>query len=148
MKIDRFDADHRWLSNFWLVDVHMYGLVYPSVEHAYQAAKTLDLAAREEIRRANTPGIAKRMGQRVTLREDWADYRLMAMRGLLLRKFDPIQHTALAEKLLATGQNTLIEGNYWGDTFWGVCRGVGENHLGRLLMEVRTLLEPVGAGRA
>lgn len=44
----------------------------------------------------------------------------------------------LQAKLLETGNEELVEGNYWGDTFWGVCRGRGENHLGKLLMKVRT----------
>jgi predicted NAD-dependent protein-ADP-ribosyltransferase YbiA (DUF1768 family) len=56
------------------------------------------------------------------------------MLHLLQQKFsDPV----LKEKLLATGGAVLVEGNTWGDTFWGVYKRNGMNHLGRLLMKVR-----------
>ena len=47
----------------------------------------------------------------------------------------------LKEKLLATGDAELIEGNTWNDTYWGVCRGKGKNHLGKIIMEVREALK-------
>lgn len=46
-------------------------------------------------------------------------------------------HDDLRDKLLATHPELLIEGNFWGGTFWGVCAGEGSNHLGRLLMKIR-----------
>jgi predicted NAD-dependent protein-ADP-ribosyltransferase YbiA (DUF1768 family) len=59
------------------------------------------------------------------------------MRTLVRRKFmDPI----LAVKLLGTGDAILIEGNGWGDTYWGVCKGAGLNKLGLILMETRELV--------
>ena len=54
-------------------------------------------------------------------------------------QFDP--GTELGEKLKATGDGQIVEGNTWGDTFWGVCGGRGQNWLGRLLMERRALLQ-------
>lgn len=141
--IDSFDGEYRWLSNFWPSPVVMYGELYPTVEHAYQAAKTRIASEREAIRRAPTPGRAKRMGRAVLLRSDWNDFRLVAMEELLRRKFaDPDLRTRLIE----TSPHTLVERNHWNDRFWGVCRGKGENHLGRLLMKIRD--ELIGADRA
>ena len=59
---------------------------------------------------------------------------LDVMRDLVVQKFsDPL----LQSLLETTGDEELIEGNHWGDVFWGVCKGVGENHLGKILMKVR-----------
>jgi ribA/ribD-fused uncharacterized protein len=113
-------------------------LCYPTVEHAYQAAKTLDQTERVVILAALSPGSAKRLGKTVTKRTDWDDItKINVMAVLLKQKFaDPVT----AHYLKETGDAELIEGNHWGDVFWGVCRGVGKNHLGRLLMEIRDTL--------
>jgi len=132
--IDHFHGEYRFLSNFFAAPVAMYGLLYPTTEHAFQAAKSLDPNERERIRLTKTPGQAKRMGRSVTLRPDWNEFRLIAMRELLRRKF-AIPY--LREHLVATHPQTLVEGNTWGDRFWGVCDRKGENHLGRLLVEIR-----------
>lgn len=132
--IDRFDGKYAFLSNFYSSPITIRGKVYPTVEHAFQAWKTKDLVEREKIRLAATPGIAKRMGRRVQLRYDWEVIKLDLMLWLLQRKF---RDSTLASMLLETGDNELVEGNYWKDTFWGVCNGIGQNHLGRLLMQVR-----------
>lgn len=141
IEITSFSGDYRWLSNFWMVDVSLDGYTYPSVEHAYQAAKTFDPGERERIWMAQTPGHAKRLGRTVTLRPDWDEARLYVMRDLLFKKFSPEAHPDLANKLMDTGQAWLEEGNHWGDVYWGTVNGVGENHLGGLLMEVRLQLQ-------
>lgn len=126
----------RFLSNFWPVQVDFEGILYPSVEHAYQAAKTLDAGEREHIREAPSPGSAKQRGRKVTIRPDWDDkMRLVIMQGLLAQKFltEPMRSW-----LLLTGDVHIAEGNVWGDTFWGVIpSGHGENHLGKMLMALR-----------
>jgi ribA/ribD-fused uncharacterized protein len=132
--IDDFRDDYAALSNFAPAWVWLEGRRYPSVEHAYQAAKTLDICKRAEIREARSAGEAKRLGQAVALRPDWDDARLGIMRRLLVQKFDQAK---FAEVLLSTGDAQLIEGNDWGDVFWGVCRGSGKNYLGRMLMDIR-----------
>lgn len=133
--IDSFQGEHRWLSNFWPAVVLFEGETYPSVEHAYVAAKTLDLELRREIRTVNSPGSVKRIGRGITLRPDWEAVKLEVMEHLLREKFkDP----TLRSQLIATADQELVEGNHWGDTFWGVCRGVGQNNLGRLLMKIRS----------
>lgn len=134
-RIDRFWGEWGFLSNFAPCEVWLDGVKYPSVEHAYQAAKTLDLEQREKfLLNGITPGMAKRMGKTLKLRPDWDGVKMGIMRDLLMQKFSP---SILRRKLLSTFQAELIEGNTWGDTFWGVCDGIGENWLGKLLMEVR-----------
>lgn len=107
---------------------------FPSVEHAYQAAKCQDYTMRWNVAMQPTPGWAKIWGRKVTLRPDWESIKLQVMLDLVRIKFAVPE---LRAKLLATGDAELIEGNYWGDRFWGVCKGVGENHLGKILMQVR-----------
>jgi N-glycosidase YbiA len=133
--IDKFEGTYRFLSNFWPCEVQFEGETYPSVEHAYQAAKTDDEEQRANIRLAPDAKTAKRLGKKVTMREDWDDVRLQVMASLLAQKF--AQGSELANQLLATKNQQLVEGNWWGDTFWGVCKGKGENHLGELLMKQR-----------
>ena len=135
MAINEFQGYHRFLSNFYPASVEMDKLIYPTVEHAFQAAKTADPEARKAISKLATPGQAKRAGRNLQLRPDWEYVKLEIMKSLVIEKFTRSQH--LTEKLKATGSQELIEGNYWNDTFWGVCRGVGRNHLGRILMQVR-----------
>jgi ribA/ribD-fused uncharacterized protein len=134
--ITEFEREYRWLSNFWPAPVVYDGVRYDSVEHAYVAAKTDQPELRLPLQRMN-PGAAKRYGRTLPLRKGWDDMRIDVMRSLLLQKF---VSGYLREDLLATGNQFLIEGNTWGDTFWGVCKGVGENHLGKLLMEIREKL--------
>lgn len=133
-RIDDFRGEYRWLSNFHRVDVEFGGVRYPSTEHAYQAAKTLDQLRRESIRVMPTCGMAKRAGQRLVLRADWEFIKRDVMLELLRQKY---RTPELRSLLLQTEDAVLIEGNTWGDTYWGVCGGVGENWLGRLTMQVR-----------
>ena len=138
--IEQFRGSHRFLSNFWICNIKYAKKTYSSVEHAYQAAKTKDKKARKQIQKCITPGGAKRVGRSVVLRPDWEKIKIKIMRKLLYRKF---KHLRLREKLLATEDSKLQEGNYWNDTFWGVCltTGKGKNWLGKLLMEVRESLQ-------
>lgn len=135
MAIEDFRGSYRWLSNFHMVEVTYDGDVYTSTEAAYQAAKTLLPAERRAIREAKTAGDAKRLGRKVSMRPDWEDVKIDIMRDLLRQKF---KNPDLRAGLLLTGRQHLVEGNTWHDEFWGVCEGNGENHLGRLLMDVRS----------
>lgn len=134
MKIERFFGQWRFLSNFYPVDVEYEGVKYSSVEAAYQAAKSLSPITRERIRKASSPGSAKSIGRRIKLRPDWEQIKMDVMRGLLEQKFS---YASLRSMLLSTGDAELIEGNDWGDRFWGVYLEEGENHLGKLLMALR-----------
>lgn len=141
--IDSFKGINYFLSNFFIHPVEFEDVVYPTNEHAYVAAKTDNPAIRQAmLDTCPTAGEAKRFGRNpklLQLREGWDDMKVSVMRDLLRKKFsDP----KLRDKLLATGDNELIEGNTWHDQFWGVCKcgghnEEGQNWLGRLLMEVR-----------
>ncbi len=133
-KITSFSGKYRFLSNFWPCEIKIDDLTYPSVEHAFQASKTTSSIEKIEIYDADTPGKAKRLGKKVTLREDWETVKVYIMGFLLDEKF---KNPTLRKALLDTGSVELIEGNTWGDTFWGVCDGQGENTLGKLLMDLR-----------
>lgn len=138
--IGAFCGEYRWLSNFAPCSIVGNIATYPTVEHAYQASK----AARREdaalIALQPSPSAAKRMGRSIALRPEWSDpdFRIRVMHRLLAMKFRP--SNSYGAKLIDTGDAQLIEGNNWGDRFWGVYRGEGENHLGRLLMERRATL--------
>jgi len=134
LEIRNFSGGNGFLSNFSASPITVDGKVYPTVEHAFQAHKTVDPEWRERIRTAPTPGAAKRLGRKCPRVSNWDTERVNAMRYFLQLKF---QEPGLRDRLLATGDAILIEGNTWGDTFWGVCGGVGENMLGKLLMEIR-----------
>ncbi len=136
--ITSFDGENAFLSNFYPSPVLFEGDIYPTVEHAFQAAKTSGAGERRAIRLTASPAQAKRAGKRVSLRPDWEQVKGDVMLGLLRQKFSAPE---LRAKLLATGQAQLIEGNTWGDRVWGcvLIKGqwVGRNRLGRLLMQVR-----------
>lgn len=137
-EIKGFQGEFRFLSNFVPAEVMMDGIQYSSTEHAYQAAKTLDPEERLLIQQASTPGQAKRLGKQLKQRADWNEVKDDIMRNLLFQKFN-IPH--LKKLLLATGDAYIEETNTWNDTYWGVCRGNGQNKLGRLLMEIRAELK-------
>jgi ribA/ribD-fused uncharacterized protein len=139
--VNSFQGEFRFLSNFWPCTIVHDGLVYKSTEHAYQAAKTENFSSRILIANSNSPGKAKRAGRNVDLRRDWEAVKVKVMFELVLQKFS--RHRDLRRLLLHTGSAKLIEGNHWNDTFWGVCRGKGENKLGKILMEVRDLVSNV-----
>lgn len=137
--ISEFTGRYRFLSNFWMTPVALDGETYPSVEHAYQAAKASDIQDRKKIAVMATAGEAKRAGKTLAIRADWEAVKLQYMRYLVWTKFTT--NRELRAKLLATGDARLIEGNTWGDTYWGVCNGRGENWLGKILEEVREYLK-------
>jgi ribA/ribD-fused uncharacterized protein len=144
MTIQRFSGPYRFLSNFYPVQiVGRDGWFFSSVEHAYQAEKTLDMEYFHKIRIANTARQAKALGKKVPLRPDWEEEKLRVMYGFLLQKF---QFPYLRNQLLATDTQTLVEGNDWGDRYWGV-DGVGLNHLGKLLMQIREEIRATEASR-
>jgi ribA/ribD-fused uncharacterized protein len=140
--IDRFEHDYRYLSNFWPAKVYYGVQSYTTIEHAYQAAKTKNVVFQNQIRLAESPFMAKRLGRNVPIREDWEKIKLEVMADLLWQKF--IMKPEMRAKLVATGKREIIEGNTWGDRYWGMCEGTGENHLGRLLMALRVVAREVG----
>jgi len=140
--IGPFEHEFHFLSNFYLSPVVMEGIEFPSVEHAYQAAKTLDVEQRKKIAAAPTAAKSKKMGRAVSLRVNWEAVKVAVMWSLLETKF---QDKDLRQKLLDTGDEELVELNWWHDRFWGVCTGGhrcscdhdGENMLGKQLVNLR-----------
>jgi ribA/ribD-fused uncharacterized protein len=137
-KNDMFRGNFYFLSNMYESPVTMPdGLTYRCAEAAFQAQKCVDMGERERF--ANLGGKeAKRLGRRVNLRRDWNQVRVEVMREVVSAKFSKNQD--LARRLIET-EGELVENNTWGDKFWGVCRGVGKNHLGRILMDERESLQ-------
>lgn len=132
-----FFGPYRFLSNFYVCDVHVFGVTWKSSEHAYQAAKTKEPDEVVAILKAETPGKAKTLGKSVTFRTDWMKLRDQLMFEIVRAKF--AQNAEIRSLLFATGNKNLVEANDWGDTYWG-CEEVtryGKNHLGRILVFVR-----------
>lgn len=153
--IDRFEGKWKFLSNFYVspVIIASFGFDYLdptaqnenaiikhtlSVEHAYQAEKALHLEDFDNILALRYPGQAKRAGNEIDIRSDWERIKIEVMRNKLRQKFN---QPVFSAALLYTGDAVLIEGNHWGDKFWGVCDGKGNNVLGNLLMEIREELQ-------
>lgn len=134
--IQGFRGEYSFLSNFAPCEIIYEDFWYPSTEHAYVAAKTLDKNIRANISSFTSPGAVKRFGRSMMIRDDWISVRLDVMTELIHLKFEQDE---FRDKLLATGTSYIEETNTWGDVFWGVCRGKGENHLGKILMRERAL---------
>lgn len=146
-----FSGEYRWLSNFYMSPVVMASphptlapFIYASVEHAYQAAKPVARCDHDAIAKTSTAGRAKTLGRLLTPRQDWDDVKDDVMTSAVAAKFAP--GSPLAFRLLLTGNARLVEGNHWGDLYWGMCSrtGVGENRLGEILMACRTHLSALG----
>lgn len=130
-----FRGEFSFLSNFYDVEIKYGSLKFKNVESAYQALKSKDYEVRKKFE--NLSGAeAKRLGRKVELREDWSRIKDNVMEYLVRVKFKNVE---LRRKLLATGEQLLIEGNYWNDRYWGVDlkSGLGENKLGKILMKIR-----------
>lgn len=133
-----FFGPYRFLSNFYTVDVWFEGILYPSTENAYQAAKCFNLEQRELFLNCNASE-AKNKSKLIVSRPDWSDIKIDIMRSVLVEKFN--RHLDLRTKLLETESKFLEERNYWNDQFWGTCNGIGENNLGKLLMSIRDMFK-------
>jgi ribA/ribD-fused uncharacterized protein len=139
-EINSFTDRYRFLSNFYRSNIMHKGLIFPTVEHAYQWEKMITPEDKQRVYAATTPGEAKRIARRSAVRPDWDKTKNgvivkdSIMEGLLNLKYDIYK---IERKLLATKDAILIEGNTWGDTYWGVCNGVGLNKLGIMTMQIR-----------
>lgn len=146
--ITSFQDEYRFLSNFYSSEIIVGTMVskrFPTVEHAYQYSKLLDYRDDAEYRKIieMTPGQVKRWGRSIPLRTDWKSIRLFYMDCFVAFKFQ--QNEELQELLLATGDEEIIEGNNWGDRFWGMTldsdnEWQGQNELGKILMGIRHIL--------
>jgi len=159
--ISSFKGEYGFLSNFYQRTFRVpppNNFDCPDVEHAFQAAKTTNSQDFHYVLDAPTAAEAKKRGRQIVCRADWDQVKRWYMLQLVLAKFS--QHDDLRFQLAATGEHALVEGNHWGDTYWGAVaegqRGwslkglettlpefepfCGENYLGRTLMAVRMVL--------
>ena len=138
--ISSFMGEHAFLSNFHPAPV--FG--FPTTEHYYQAAKSLDPKHHTAIMATPYPGRTKRLGRKVKLRPYWEKIKFKVMEKALREKF---KIPEMKEALLATGDAELLEGNTWHDNDFGNCwcprcrKIPGKNMLGKLLMKIREELK-------
>lgn len=135
--IDRFREEYEFLSNFFEDPFYFEGKFYMNAEAAYQAQKCIKEEYKDNFATLSAKH-AKILGRQVKLRSDWEEVKDQIMYEVVKEKF---RTYALGTKLLATGDQELVEGNWWGDTYWGVCKGVGQNKLGKILMQVRDFIK-------
>lgn len=134
MAITSFTEEYLFLSNDYNVSFFYEGINYSNAEAAFQAQKTTDNEIKEAF--GYLPAdIAKKMGHKLPLPNDWEDTKANIMYGIVYAKF--LQNMYLVDELVVTGEEEIIYTNDNGDKFWGVCNGEGKNMLGRILMEVR-----------
>lgn len=129
-----FRGYYGFLSNFVYAPTLYEGILFPTAEHAFQAAKTKNKEVRLLLL-SMTAKEVKKYGRELELRPDWDEVKLKVMYDVVFDKFD--RNVELRKKLLDTDDLVLVEDNYWKDTYWGVYKGKGENHLGIILMQVR-----------
>lgn len=132
--IESFDGTYRFLSNFYNAPVTYNGIVFMNNEAAFQAQKDPERALEFAKLPANK---AKQLGRQVTLRADWDNVKDGIMYELNKQKFE---QSSLRKQMLETGDAKLIEGNWWNDRYWGMCKGAGQNKLGEILMQIRSEL--------
>lgn len=130
--ISEFKNEYYFLSNYYPCKVVYNGIMFKNTEAAFHAQKNPEKAMSFMFL---NPSNAKREGRQVQLREDWEEVKDNIMYEINLAKFT--QNPDLKAKLLATGNEELVEGNTWGDQYWGVAFGYGYNKLGKILMRIR-----------
>ena len=128
--------EYAWLSNFEPCPVtDLRGVVWPSAEHCYQAAKSTLTCVKQEIFECADAVGAKRMGATIELRPDWDDIKLEVMRRILVAKFT--QNPEFYILLLNTEGLALVHQAPW-DGFWGTGKnGRGKDMMGKMLTDMR-----------
>lgn len=144
--IKGFFNEYRWLSNFYPANIYYEDFPYSTVEHAYQAAKLNNGEEKTNLLDKISAGLlpygkdVKRIGKLIKPRSEWNDVKLKVMEDLIRIKFSDV-NPDLKQQLIDTKSAYLEETNAWGDIWWGVCKNEGENHLGRLLMKIRSEIQ-------
>jgi ribA/ribD-fused uncharacterized protein len=138
-----FRDEYNFLSNFYRCKVPLNCMLFPSSEHCFMSFKNESAQWKATCQDFNiSPTEIKKLGRAIDLIDNWDIIRLEAMYQAVFAKFS--NNPSLLAKLKQTGNEELIEGNYWNDTYWGVCikksPNVGENNLGKILMRVRAEL--------
>lgn len=160
--ITSFSGPYRVLSSFAETPFYLplLDLRVLTGEHGFQACKSDIRETVLWIASAPTAGEAKSRGRSVPLRDNWDRIKRWVMLQVVLSKFSV---PALSAQLIATGDAELVEGNTWGDDYWGAVPGrtrdtwppgmpgwqapdgawlAGYNWLGRILMMARETIAP------
>jgi len=133
-----FFGEYRWLSNYHSCGILHKGLGFNSTEAAYQASKTNNIEVAKTYQNM-TAAESKNASKLLTPPKNWHDVKFNVMAQLTFQKY--LIHPELKQLLLDTGDKYLEETNHWNDTYWGVCNGIGENQLGKILMATRAYLK-------
>lgn len=136
--IRNFKRECRFLSMSYPALIDYNGITFYSAEAAFQAQKVTLPREREKIAGLG-PEAAKERGDKIPLRPDWEKIKDRIMYEVLYAKFAQNKH--LKEKLLETGDETLVETSYEHGPYWASISGVGENQIGKILMRVREELK-------
>ena len=127
--------------------IEINGIVYPTMEHAYQSSRYTDEKIKDEIRQARSPVKAwetssKYKHLQISEFKD-KDYKLEVMGRLMRMKAD--QHDEIRKALLDSGDKKIVKHITTyppGDGFWDDGDdGNGLNHIGRMWMEIREELK-------
>lgn len=131
-----FRGKYNFLSNFYPCHIKYDGIWYKTTEHAYQAAKFDDYHIIEAIKNTDTPNQAKRLAAKNSdkILDDWNKRKTAVMYTILEQKFK--NNESLKKKLIEVDE-PIVEHNTWGDKFWGVCDGEGDNNLGKILERIK-----------
>ena len=138
-EIERFRDEYDFLSNSHPAEILYDGLTFSCAEAAFQAARCPQMSDKKRIAQGDGSR-AKMIASRIEPAPGWDERKLAVMEDILRAKFT--QHPGLARKLKDTGSAVLINGISGKDRFWGrdLYTDQGENHLGRLLMKLRSEL--------
>ena len=137
-EIKGFSGEYRWLSNFYQLEypINFLGQEFNTTENLYQAMKCNDYEDFVTIANSS-PALAKKLGRQIKLVKNWDLIRLQTMEFVQLLKYE---QPTLRNLLIETGDAYIEETNHWNNTFFGVCNGIGENHLGKIIMKIRDSL--------
>lgn len=132
--MSKFNTVGTALSNMFYSKIEYMGYTFKTAESAFQAAKCKNIEDRKLFVELNGYK-AKKLGQKIELRDDWERNKVKIMEEILRIKY---KNPRMRVKLFETIRyEEIVEENTWGDTFWGVCDGYGDNHLGRTLLKIR-----------
>lgn len=138
MSINFYTPKFYVFNNFSAHAIEFRGKLYPTSEHAYQAAKCIDSQGQEAIRNARSPIQAKILANetyKAARDPDWGSKKVAIVEEILRAKL--AQHPEAQEALRESGREDIVEDSPI-DYFWGVgADGTGQNMLGKLWMKIR-----------
>lgn len=132
-----YEQEFYIFSNFSSFKLNWKGYDWMTSEHAYHSEKFEDENILKQLKETRSAHDAFKfaVANKNKYKKNWDDIKLSVMKEILRAKVE--QHPYVKKKLLESGNKELIE-NSWRDSFWGWGENKnGQNHLGKLWMEVR-----------